>query len=331
MGLSLARYGTQAGSGVTGKLASRWAWSFRSPILSRRISTGYPVNITGNGSSISGSATVSYTEKWYPTGNYSSRGGSDVDQLTFHTSEGSDKGENLAGWIQNPASQVSYHAAVDNYSPGVVFRFVDSDSKAWSQAAGNPFALSVCFCTPSGAASGWSRDTWLAKPAMLDNAAAIGRTFCDWYGIPMTPLNASQAQSGARGISQHVDGGSSWSNHHDCGPGFPEDVVIQKMKGGGGGTAPVTEAEMMPAVAIFQDKEYYAWIDDGKIMYRGPDTQNKPACIDSSAGAIAGVGMQISPSGWTFITFTNSSGDPYVERRGPGGKPSWERFKIADA
>lgn len=85
---------------------------------------------------------------------------------------------------------------------------------------------------------------------------------------------------------------------------------------------------MAPGVATYQDKDYYAWVGDGgKIMYRGPDTSNKPVVVDSTAGAIAGCDMTISPSGWVFITFTNSSGDPWMERRAPsGGK--WERYQI---
>jgi Domain of unknown function (DUF1906) len=93
--------------------------------------------------------------------------------------------------------------------------------------------------------------------------------------------------------------------------------------------APVTEVgSMRPGVAIWSDKDYYAWVgDNGEIMYRGPDTQNKPVCVDKTAGAIDGCDMNISPSGWTFVTFTNSSGDPYVLRRGSGGG-TWERFKL---
>jgi hypothetical protein len=174
---------------------------------------------------------VGYNEKWYDCPNQSSRGGSGIAQLTFHTTEGAETGESLANWICQEQAQASYHAAVDNTAPNEVHRFVDTDMKAWSQAAGNPFAVSVAFCTPSGAASNWSRDKWLSMGTMLDNAAAIGKKFCDMHGIPLTPLNASQAQSGARGISQHVDGGSSWSGHHDCGNGFPEDEVIRRMKG----------------------------------------------------------------------------------------------------
>ena len=91
---------------------------------------------------------------------------------------------------------------------------------------------------------------------------------------------------------------------------------------------PGGDDDMTPAVAIWGDKEYYAWVDDGKVYYRGPDSGNKPVCIDPNAGALGGCDMNISPSGWTFVTFTNSSRDPYVLRRGPGGEGGWQRFRI---
>ena len=157
---------------------------------------------------------------WPPSPNNSGRGGSAITQVTFHTTEGAQTGESLGNWVCDPASQVSYHSAVDNTEPGVVFRYVDTANKAWAQAAGNPFACSVAFCTPSGAASGWNSSKWLSMPWMLDNAAAIAKTFCNLHGIPVKKLNNSQAQNGERGISQHLNGGSAWSNHSDCGSGF---------------------------------------------------------------------------------------------------------------
>jgi peptidoglycan hydrolase-like protein with peptidoglycan-binding domain len=219
---------------------------------------------------------MGYTEKWYDCPNQSGRGGSGIAQVTFHTTEGAQTGESLANWICQEQAQASYHAAVDNSQAGEVHRFVDTDMKAWSQAGGNPFALSVAFCTPSGAASSWSRDKWLSMGWMLDNGAAIAKTFCDWYGIPLTLLNASQAQSGARGISQHSDGGSGWSGHHDCGSGFPEDDMIRRMGGqpgqppsggpppSGGGAAPPLHVDYFgtdhnrtcPDVQPWQQKMY---------------------------------------------------------------------------
>lgn len=271
---------------------------------------------------------MGYTEKWYSCPNQSSRGGSGIAQVTFHTTEGAETGESLANWICQAQAQASYHAAVDNTAPGEVHRFVDSDQKAWSQAGGNPFALSVSFCTPSGAASNWSRDKWLSMGWMLDNGAAIAKTFCDWYGIPITPLNSSQAQSGAKGISQHVDGGSGWSGHHDCGPGFPEDEVIRRMKGqgsSGGGTTPPTpsvETDMTPAIAFWGSSQYRAMRGgDGRIYHAGPDTGWAWWMVDAGSNAKSGVRLAISAPGQMVISYINTAGHYCIYTREPGGGP----------
>jgi putative peptidoglycan binding protein/N-acetylmuramoyl-L-alanine amidase-like protein len=190
---------------------------------------------------------VSYTEIWRPTGNYSSRGGVKVRILTFHATEGAETGESLANWVCNPASEVSYHAAVDMQA-GTVWRYVDTDDKHWAQANYNADGVSVAFCVPEGASAGWSRDDWLSKGAMLDNAAAIGRTFADWYGIPLVELSSSSAQGSGIGACQHANLGPGGSNHSDCGLGrFPMDDLIRRMGGkpgeppsggSGGGQAP---------------------------------------------------------------------------------------------
>jgi len=188
---------------------------------------------------------ASYTERWYDCPNYSGRGGVTPTKLTFHTTEGSTTGQSLANWLGNPAAQVSYHAAVD-MEAGVVHRFVDSDMKAWSQANYNPQGLSVAFCTPEGAANGWSRDTWLnQKSVMLDNAAAIGATFADWYGIPLVELSSGSAQGGGVGCCQHANLGAGGGGHVDCGLGrFPMDELIRRM--GGAATAPPPSSGTVP-------------------------------------------------------------------------------------
>lgn len=260
---------------------------------------------------------VSYKEKWYSCPNQSSRGGSAITQVTFHTTEGATTGESLANWICQAQAQASYHAAVDNTALGEVHRFVDSDMKAWSQAGGNPFCLSVSFCTPSGAASGWSRDTWLNHNAMLENGAAIARTFCDWYNIPIVALNSSQAQSGARGISQHVDGGSGWSGHHDCGPGFPEDVVLQKMSGQVTGSG--DEIMALVAVTSWNNKTYRVKLNEDSVLeYAGPDTNDAFRVIDPN-GRGKCVSITASDAGTLTVDYVNMNDDVCEYYRPPGG------------
>lgn len=269
---------------------------------------------------------MSYDEIWMPSPNNSGRGGSAITQVTFHTTEGAQTGESLGNWVCDPASQVSYHSAVDNTEPGVVFRYVDTANKAWAQAAGNPFACSVAFCTPSGAASGWNSSKWLSMPWMLDNAAAIAKTFCNLHGIPVKKLNNSQAQNGERGISQHLNGGSAWSNHSDCGSGFPIDDMINRINGqpgSGGGPAEAGGILVSSAVATYQGKRYYAYINpSGKVCMNG-------GVVDPGSNAKSGVGLAIDPdTGTKTISYTNQGGILCFYEQKVGGKWVWVDMKV---
>jgi N-acetylmuramoyl-L-alanine amidase len=168
--------------------------------------------------------------EWHPSPNYSTP--QYHDQIGLHTSEGATSNPNLAHWLCQSASQVSYHFSVDNVTAGLAYQYVDTSKKSWAQAAYNPNGITACFCTPSGASSGWSRDYWLnTQMRAIENMAAVVGDMSRKYGIPLVALTSSQAQSGARGVCQHFNYGPAGSNHTDCGNGFPMDVLIQLAKG----------------------------------------------------------------------------------------------------
>src|SRR6516225_7591599 len=169
------------------------------------------------------------TYEWHPSPNYSTP--QYHDQFALHTSEGAQTNASLANWLTDPASQVSYHFSVDNKTRGVAYQYVDTSKKSWAQAAYNPYGLTGCFCTPSGAAQGWSRADWLAQDTALETMAAVVGEQCRRYGIPLVALTSGQAQAGERGVCQHVNYGAAGSNHTDCGPGFPMDVLLDLARG----------------------------------------------------------------------------------------------------
>ena len=193
---------------------------------------------------------MALTEIWMPSPHYSTSRGP-YNKLVFHTTEGAMKIRDLGAWFANPSAQCSSHHGADNYERGVFGAYVYENHKAWTQGNANPYCLSIELC----AYASWSRSTWLNDKAVLvDNAAQWLRYCVDKYGVPWTVLSDSQAQNpDVRGICQHVNFGSWGSGHHDCGSGFPMDVVVDKAKKqGGGGTAPVPppEDEGMDAVVI---------------------------------------------------------------------------------
>jgi Putative peptidoglycan binding domain/N-acetylmuramoyl-L-alanine amidase len=196
---------------------------------------------------------MAVTRAWRGSPHYNS-GGLNRRVIAFHTTEGATTCESLANWLTNPSSKVSYHFAVDmSHGDNWVMQYVRDGDRAWAQASYNSQALSICFCTPSGAASGWSRSTWLSKGAMLTAAARLAGELSRQFGIPLVGLNNSQAQGSSRGLCEHKNFGSAGGGHHDCGPGFPMDEIIKRAGGSASAPAPPsggqpgTKAPPMPA------------------------------------------------------------------------------------
>jgi Putative peptidoglycan binding domain/N-acetylmuramoyl-L-alanine amidase len=215
---------------------------------------------------------MAVTRAWWPSQHYSG-GGLNRRVIAFHTSEGSQTADSLRNWLTNPSSKVSYHFAVDmSHGDNWAAQFVRDSDRAWAQANFNGQALSICFCTPSGAASGWSRDTWLSKGVMLTAAGRLAGELAAQFGIPRTQLSSSQAQGSSKGFCEHKNFGSGGGNHHDCGPGFPMDRILAIAGGASapaqpappqaGGAAPKlnvdyfgrTHNSSCPDVRVWQDK-----------------------------------------------------------------------------
>jgi peptidoglycan hydrolase-like protein with peptidoglycan-binding domain len=175
---------------------------------------------------------------WLPSPSYSSRQGATPRILVIHTAEGSRTIESLGNWFANPANQVSSHTGADD-KQNTVGEYVKPDKKAWTQANYNPAAVAIELC---GFAK-WTTSEWDQHPNMLQNCAQWIKEEAARFGIPITKLTASQAQSNGRGVCQHVDLGTGGGNHSDCGSGLPFDRILDMARGGGsGGTSPPSPA-----------------------------------------------------------------------------------------
>lgn len=261
---------------------------------------------------------MAITEQWMPSPNYSaSRGPYNV--IALHTTEGAMDITSLGNWFAQSSAQCSSHHGADNR--GSVFgAYVREDHKAWTQASANPWCLSLEMC----AYAKWSGDYWLStQQQLLRNAADWIAYLAGKYGIPITPLTDSQAQSGtARGVCQHVNFGSMGSGHSDCGSGFPMAQVLDWARAGG--TTPAEEDNGMSAsVKIWQGQRYYACVwSNGNVNYRGPDTGGKWQATDPNSNAKSGAAIDIGEDGTVVITYTNQSGHVCTYTRQPGGG-SW--------
>jgi len=265
-------------------------------------------------------------EVWIPSPHYSTSRGP-YNKIVLHTTEGAMKIRDLGAWFQNPGAQCSSHHGADNYERGVFGAYVYENYSAWTQGNANGYCLSLEMC----AYASWTRSTWLNdKAVLLDNAAEWVRYCVDKYGIPWTVLNDYQAQDpNVRGICEHVNFGSWGSGHHDCGTGFPMDVVIDKAKSGGGGTAPATGGILMTAATTFDgnDREWSACVwTDGKINFLAPGAQAWAACdpTQNPNSVRSGADIAYSPGNDTLvITYVNSSGDVCTYRRPASGGSNW--------
>jgi len=266
-------------------------------------------------------------ELWIPSQHYSTSRGAYL-KGAYHTTEGAQKIRDLGAWFQNPSAGCSSHHGSDNYERGLFGAYVYENHKAWTQGNGNPVCLSLEQCTPSGAASGWSRDTWLSKTILIDNAAEWMRYMAEKYQLPYKWLNNSETQdTWTKGFCEHVNGGSQWSGHHDCGSGFPNDVVMNKAKAlaGGGGSAPASGGILVSSAIAFtaDGKQLIAYIrDDGKVCMNG-------GVVDPGSNAKSGVGLAIKDDGTKVISFTNSGGKLCTYTQPPGsGDWFWDDLEI---
>jgi hypothetical protein len=281
---------------------------------------------------------MSMTEVWMPSPNYST-GRGPYNKVVLHTTEGAQTIESLGNFFSQSSAGVSSHFGADNRSRGVVGAYVYESNKAWTQGNANPYCLSNELCTPSGAASGWSRDFWLnEQDTLLRNAADWVAWMCAKYSIPIVSLSASQAQDpNVRGVCDHVDLGSWGGNHNDCGPGFPMDQVIAWAKSGTGST-PTPEPPQELGVNMTADSARDSsgrlhltciGAHDGKVYYMREDGGNfyivDPTQSPVRSGAGINIAMDASGTEVVTLTFVAGSGQvgTYSRPVAEGSKFGW--------
>jgi hypothetical protein len=191
-------------------------------------------------------AAMKLRRVWIPSPNHEPRT-QKPRLIVLHTTEGAQSYQALGSFFANPASQVSSHVGIDD-TPGVVGEYVRRGQAAWTAAGANQAGVHGEFCTPSGAADGWTRATWMGQHhQMLVNAAAWLREEAAVLDIPIRALTPAQAQGSGRGVCEHSDLGAWGGGHHDCGRGFPMDYVISLARGEAGAEE---ELMMQPAFLV---------------------------------------------------------------------------------
>ncbi len=140
---------------------------------------------------------------WQPVGNYTAVTIAHLG-VVIHVTAGE---SNPWGWFNNPTSQASSHFFIGNGQggtpDGALFQYVDTDLKAWAEAAGNTSYVSV-------ETEGEPTDP--LTPAQIATFAKLYNWLHAQYGIPYVITDTP----GQQGFITHGDGGVAWGNHPDC-------------------------------------------------------------------------------------------------------------------
>jgi hypothetical protein len=200
---------------------------------------------------------------WIPSPNYSSRGGSAVKTICLHTAEGALTYQSLGNFFSSSSAGVSSHVGIDD-TPGEIGEYVARPNKAWTQGNANPWCVSVELC----AFAAWTTAEWDKHPQMLRNVADWIAEESAHFGIPITLLNESQAQSGAAGVCDHNALGAMGGGHWDVGTGFPMSRVLDMARGGAGAAPAEQEEVSLITSAVAANGNFHVFeLDGGWIWY----------------------------------------------------------------
>lgn len=143
---------------------------------------------------------------WRPIdGNKTPDGQRTVRGVVLHIMDGT-----LAGteaWFNNARAEASSHFGTGR--AGELRQWVDTDDRAWAQAAGNPNWLSI---------ENEGRGGQALTDAQIDACAKVLAWAHQVYAVP---LQVASDPLG-RGLGHHAMGGSAWGSHPNC----PGPLVI---------------------------------------------------------------------------------------------------------
>lgn len=162
--------------------------------------------------------------------------------VVLHIMEGTLDGTD--NWFHNPLAQASAHFGVGK--DGRCWQWVNSEARAWAQAAGNQNYLSVEF-------EGYHGD------ALTDAQVAAIAGIVAWSGISLVKTDIP----GSAGLGWHGMGGYAWGGHLDC-PGDPikaqRDAILILAGATHKGVSPMFDPAIGPICAVA------AWPDGGTLL-----------------------------------------------------------------
>jgi len=125
----------------------------------------------------------------------------------------------ITAFFNQSNTQASSNFVID--AEGNCNYIVPIEAKAWTQAGGNPWAVSYEIIDTG-------KEADYLGPAGYKKLASVMRWVSGKTGIPLRSGKISGCAPSRSGIVQHADGGSCWGGHHDIGP-FPFGFIINKL------------------------------------------------------------------------------------------------------
>lgn len=149
------------------------------------------------------------------------REASTVKWLGVHTAEGAKDELGLGNFFRNNGGGSS-NAGIGQ--DGGYASYVNYADTAWTNPPLNEESDTVELC----AFARWTREEWLARPALLDTLGRWLAWRCAVRGIPVVLLSADDLRAGKSGIVMHrtVNDVYKRSSHWDPGYNLPWDVVM---------------------------------------------------------------------------------------------------------
>lgn len=165
----------------------------------------------------------------------------DVQFLVVHSAEGAKDELDLGNFFKNN-SRGSSNCGIGQ--DGGYCGYVNYGDTPWTNPPLSQESDTVELC---GFAH-WTREEWLACPAMLETLAAWIAWRAAVRGIPIVLLTADDIGAGKRGIADHrtVNLVYKQSKHWDVGYDFPWDVVIPRARELAGVVEPPIEPPQPP-------------------------------------------------------------------------------------
>lgn len=132
----------------------------------------------------------------------------------------------------NPRStdRGSYHIGVDNNRETV--RMVNDRGAPWAVGnVGNSNCVHVCM---AGTTAYWTREQWLARPALLDETAKVVAHELTFHGLANRRVTATMLRSSQSGFGGHGDCTVAWGGSSHWDPGGYTDRYRGQITNAGG-------------------------------------------------------------------------------------------------